>query len=217
MFAARAAFMAGRKAGLNGSASLNSSSYIDTPTSSVFSLGTNDFTIELWYYLTSTPSNAYLFDFGSNGTRIQLFSNNAYFIPQSGSYVTGTAGAGFSTSTWHHIAMTRSGSTVTGWVNGSSVGSVTNSFNGTETTCRIGNYGGGTIGVPGYISNFRVINAGDGALYSSTFTPPSSALTSRTGTKLLACQDPDVIKDNGPNAFSLTISGATASSFGPFS
>jgi hypothetical protein len=131
---------------------------LDFPTSTFFTMGTGDFTIECWYYspVGYATGNAYLFDLGVNGTRVQLASNQLYFIAVAGSGVTGAAGIGTGASTWYHLAIARSGSTITVYVNGTSIGNVTNASNLTDNDCRIGQYGGGGNGFNGYIQDFRI-------------------------------------------------------------
>ena len=218
MFAARAALMTGKKdTALKGSVALTTSSHISTTSGTAFALGSSNWTIEMWYYRTSNPGNEYLFDLANNGTRIQIYQNLIYFAAEgSGGYINTTSG--LTLNTWNHIAMTKSTASggVFGWVNGNYVGFVGNTANLTETSCTIGGYGGGAgIGLNGYISNFRIVK-GTG-VYTTNFTPSASALTAVSGTSILTAQDPNVIKDNGPNAFTMTVTGsAAASSQSPF-
>jgi hypothetical protein len=148
---------------------------LDFPTSTFFTMGTGDFTIECWYYspVGYATGNAYLFDLGVNGTRVQLASNQLYFIAVAGSGVTGAAGIGTGASTWYHLAIARSGSTITVYVNGTSIGNVTNASNLTDNDCRIGQYGGGGNGFNGYIQDFRITKGY--ARYTANFTPPTAA------------------------------------------
>ena len=191
--------------------------YLDFPSSSAFTMGTGDFTIELWYYpsVNYVSGNGYLFDLGSNGTRVQLFNNQIYFLPVAGSGVTGSAGVGVLAGTWYHIACVRSGSTITVYLNGTSIGSVSNSSNLTDNDCRIGEWGGGTAGpFNGYMSNLRIVKGT--AVYTSNFTPSTTPLTSITNTSLLTCQSNRFI-DNSTNAFAITRNGdVSVQAFSPF-
>ena len=72
----------------------------------------------------------------------------------------------------------------------------------------------GNYPVTGYISNFRMVKGT--ALYTSNFTPPATPLTAISGTTLLTCQNPTTIVDNGPNAYTVTNTSATADSISPF-
>jgi len=193
-----------------------SGDYLDFATSSAFTMGSGDFTIECWYYpLTSYASyNGYIFDLGNNGTRVQLYYNQLYFIPVAGSAVTGSAGVGIPPYTWYHLACVRSGSTITVYLNGTSIGTVSNSSNLTDNDCRIGDYGGGFVPFNGYISNFRIVKGT--AVYTEAFTPPTAPLTAITNTSLLTCQSNRFV-DNSSNAFAITVNGNTSiQAFSPF-
>jgi hypothetical protein len=191
--------------------------YLDFAANSAFTMGTGDFTIELWFYsLTSYVSgNGYLLDLGSNGTRLQIFNNQINFTPVAGSFIGGTAGSGLAVGVWYHLAAVRLGSTMTLYLNGSSIGTVTNSSNLTDNDCRIAGYGGGTgYEYNGYISNLRIVKGT--AVYTSSFTPPTSPLTAISGTSLLTCQSNSFI-DNSTNNFTITVNGNVAlRTFNPF-
>ena len=194
-----------------------SGDYLSLPSNSAFTLGTGDFTIEMWYNpsVSYASGNVYLCDMGSNGTRIQLYLNSIYFIPQSGNNIQSAAGVGMVVGTWYHVAAVRSGSTMTLYVNGASVGSTTNSNNLTDTLFRIGDYGGGGYGFNGYISNVRVVKGT--AIYTSAFTPSTTPLTAVSGTSLLTCQSNRFI-DNSTNNFTITVNGnPSIQRFSPFS
>jgi hypothetical protein len=118
-------------------------------------------------------------------------------------------------NTWHHIAVSRdSANTFRMFVNGN-LDTTSNSFTAAiipQANCRIG---GGFAGITemyqGYITNVRVNNT---AVYTASFTPPTSPLTSISGTTLLAVQNTQFV-DNGPS--NLTISaGATIAQNSPF-
>ena len=123
--------------------------YMDSnATSSNFTFGTGNFTIDMWYYpLTSyAAANSYLIDLGSNGTRLQMYNNNIYFYGANSTYALGSIGSGFAINNWYHIVATRNGSALTIYINNSSVGTGTNGDNLTENKYRIGAYGGSTTG-----------------------------------------------------------------------
>ena len=135
--------------------------YMDSnATSSNFTFGTGNFTIDMWYYpLTSyAAANGYLIDLGSNGTRLQMYYNNIYFYGANSTYALGSSGSGFAINNWYHIVATRNGSDLTIYINGSSVGTGTNGDNLTENKYRIGAYGGATTGYNfnGRISSVKI-------------------------------------------------------------
>lgn len=169
-------------------------------------MGTGDFTIECWYNARSfSGSNNYLFDLGTNGTRVQFYNNQIYFNAGGATSVAASAGVGFNTGTWYHLAMVRSGTTVTGYINGTAVASMTYSANMTDNKCTIGSHGGS--GGPGrfwgYISNFRVVKGT--AVYTANFTPPTSPLTAIANTSLLTCTENSgtTISDLSSNNFTI--------------
>jgi hypothetical protein len=192
------------------------SAYLAAPSNSAFTLGTGNFTIEMWYNpsVSYASGNAYLFDMGSNGTRIQLYLNTVYFLPVAGSSIQSSTGVGMTVGQWTHVAVVRSGSTMTLYVNGTSAGSVTNSSNLTDTLFRIGSAGYTGDYFTGYISNVRVVKGT--AVYTSSFTPSTTPLTAITNTSLLTCQSNRFI-DNSSNAFTLTVGGTpSVQRFNPF-
>ena len=195
-----------------------SGDYLTGPSNSAFSFGTSDFTAECWVYFTSLPTaNQSLFDFrnGSDNSSffMGVYSNNIpFFANQSGGVLNGSFT--FNVNTWYHIAYTRSGTSLNIWVNGTNVGTTTNSTNLTGTNCKIGADSSGAYNVFGYISNARVIKGT--ALYTANFTPSTSPLTAIANTSLLTCQS-NRFKDNSTNAFTITPSGnAAVTSFSPF-
>ena len=95
---------------------------------------------------------------------------------------------GFLDNNWHHLAIVRSSNTITGYVDGTSYGTASESGDfdpGSATELRIGN---NTEAFGGNISNLRIVKGT--ALYTSNFTPPISELTEIDGTVLLCCQSP---------------------------
>jgi len=129
-----------------------------------------------------------------------------------------SASATLAANQWYHVALTRSGTGITLWFNGTSVGTSTLSGNiGTVTDAVwIGN-GGSADYVQGYISNLRVIRGT--AVYTTTFTPSTTPLTAVTNTSLLTCQSKtSTVIDNSTNAFTITKVGdaAVANTFSPF-
>ena len=70
--------------------------------------GTGDFTIECFYYNSASFANAnkYLFDFGSNGLRVQFYNGTIYYFVDANNSVTTTA-AGVTHNNWYHLAAVR--------------------------------------------------------------------------------------------------------------
>ena len=172
-----------------------STAYSSIPSSANLALGTGDYTLEAWVYLTAGSGNATYFSGTATGgpvfnivtTPTTTISVNPYgTAPVNGSqgciqtYV-------FSSNTWYHIAFTRASSTTRIFVNGTQVGAnVTDSTNYSQTAMSIGSAGGAQF-FPGYISNLRLVKGT--AVYTSNFTPSNTPLTAIANTVLLTCQN----------------------------
>jgi hypothetical protein len=140
----------------------------------------DDFTVEFWVYPDSDSnfSTGYTLWFGLSG------GSGDYLGIKDGSYVAQFGGTGEmlwsgtpSLSTWTHIALVRSGSVVTLYVNGTSLGNKINStfwLNNTSLNIQIGAFASNFY-TKGYIDDFRIVKGK--SLYNYNFTPPSSQLT----------------------------------------
>jgi hypothetical protein len=179
--------------------------------------GTGDFTIEFWYYTATIPGGYInLFSYGAIGDvlRLFLFTTNSLIV-WTGSTPIITANNAHIPNAWNHVAIARSGTTVTLYVNGNSVGTAT----GASTTNYVGSlsiaFESGQAAFPGYFSNFRLVKGT--AVYTANFTPPTAPLTAITNTSLLTCQSNRFI-DNSSNNFTITRNGDTSvQRFSPFS
>jgi hypothetical protein len=196
---------------------------LTTPSNSAFTYGTSDFTVEGWFYFTGGVGGSgysYLFaqGAGTGSTSLGVYIQSGVFRVWNGSAVISST-ASFVQNIWTHIAVTRSGTSMRLFVNGNLEGTVTNSNDittGSTTGISIGRWSeiGDSNYITGYVSNFRVVKGT--ALYTSTFTTPTSPLTSVSGTSLLTCQSNRLI-DNSTNNFTITRSGdVSVSNFGPF-
>jgi hypothetical protein len=161
--------------------------FLVAPNTTDLQFGTGDFTVEFFWYSTDltgyqTPYNhgkvasgAFLLQTDPNGV-ITGYLSGYLFIETTNDT---------SKNQWHHIAVTRSGTTVRCFRNGVQTASATSSANlnysgqtdigaaATDTTQRI----------IGYMSDVRVVKGT--AVYTSAFTPPTAPLTAITDTKLL--------------------------------
>lgn len=113
---------------------LSSSGYMSIPYSSVFDPGSSSFTVSGWINETSTSTNQSFFEHinsadDTTGWEFYLNEIGATSDPGYMSIWDGTTdlgiNAGITTGTWDHIAFVKSGTTVTCYVNGSSVGTIT--------------------------------------------------------------------------------------------
>ena len=171
--------------------------YINSNAETAFQ--SNNFTIELWVYLTNASANA-LQCFYSNYTNFAS-SGSIYFGKHSNNsglvtvwfsnYSTGGAmlvdGTMPPQNQWTHYALVRSGNIFSLYRNGVSVASINTGIVSTNSTNPV------YIGVPGdatsnyfmqgYMSGFRLVNGL--AIYTSNFTPPTSPPTAVAATQLL--------------------------------
>ena len=197
----------------NGSSSL-------TPSSGSFlAVGTNNYTIEFWVYLTANAAaNHAIAINATNGLVIVLGPTKTSLNQFSVGDIVAT-GSGLSINTWHHVAIVRSGtgSNQTAiYIDGVRDTVGTDATNWTAT----GNprIGGNTASqyITGYLSNIRVVNS---AIYSGTnITVPISPLSPSqyAGTTFLTCQNNRFL-DNGSTQATFTANGSpTVVAFSPF-
>lgn len=162
---------------------------LNIPSSTTIDLGSGDFTIEMWVHTGSVSSQQGLItkrrpDATASGTWGLRINSGGSFYFEDITSSTGVVTFGtLSTNTWTHVAVTRSGSTVRGFIDGSLISSGTNSTNFTNTyQMQIGAWGtvgaGGPIDSPfnGNIDDLRVSKV---CRYTSNFTPPTRQLPAR--------------------------------------
>tara|TARA_R110000868_G_scaffold39812_1_gene138332 strand:- start:43 stop:1431 length:1389 start_codon:yes stop_codon:yes gene_type:complete len=137
-----------------------------------------NFTIEFWYYQNTTRTYGSLFTTvysyaTANSLRISTGANNNTLQAASGGAGIVNSNTAFSNTTWLYIALVRSGSTMTLYQNGVSVGSATNtqSFISSDFTIGDASGAGSPYYLDGYIDDFRITNGV--ARYTSNFTPPT--------------------------------------------
>jgi len=194
-----------------------SSKALSIPSKSSFTLGTNNHTIEFWFYQTNRTTYDVTFSYGDNppvwtGTSTYIFqAGNPHSTCILGNGAGGWAvelfkgGNSYALNTWHHFAIVRNGTTFTLYINGTSHSTATSSVNigpsfgsmviGSLTST------GHVDGFTGYISNFRFVNGT--AVYTSNFTPPTSPLTAIPNTQVLI----QGLVDRSPNAYAVTNNG----------
>ena len=96
-----------------------------------FTFGGSDFAIEQWVYITTTgQQHFYEARGGSNTNTILIYVGTDTVLK---TYINGsntiTDSGALTQNVWHHIVLTRSGSTTTLYKNGTSVGSFSDSYN----------------------------------------------------------------------------------------
>lgn len=174
-----------------------SGDYLSAANSSVNNLGTNNFTIELWFKsdtgslnthacfvasYSSPTSGSWAFKAQSGTSGYIQFAS---YGPSWNDWVTSTNVA--ADKSWHHCAVTRSGNTLRIFVDGAVAGTwdiTGKSFDGGGHPLTVGFMAqDSTSYINGNISNVRIVNGT--ALYTAAFTPPTGPLTAVSGTTLL--------------------------------
>jgi len=168
-----------------GSISLNGSTdWLTTAISQNVYLGSGDFTIEGWFYSTSSGNQAILSRWSSpdsnSSWEIIYYSGTLYFQVAVGSSVYSVTTSTFPTNQWNWFAMVKSGTTMAAFLNGTRLGTTTVSgaVNNGNQGLSIGVRSGGTsFPFSGYLDDIRITNGY--ARYDvtqSTITPPTAAL-----------------------------------------
>jgi hypothetical protein len=210
-----------------GAVSFNGTSqYLSAANATEFNFGTNNFTVECWFFCTTAPgASAYstLITTGwptdSQGIYLGLFGTNqiGWLLGNGGWFFSSTPATTYSTNTWNHLALVRVGTTYTVYLNGTSIDSTTNGTALTYSNNAL-YLGGRTFQYyTGYMSNVRVVKGT--AVYTANFTPPQAILPAVSGTSLLlnVTNSTNFIKDNSINNVTVTNNGtATWSAIGPF-
>ena len=150
-------------------------------------IGSGNFTIEMWINGSVSNNNttkggsfARAFTLGTaQGTgNIEVYfndSNNCIISISAGTNIQ-FASSSILSSAWVHFAIVRSGTTLTAYANGTSVGSTTNSTNlnlAATTQSWIGAISSSAGTFNGYIDDFRITKGY--ARYTANFTPPTQA------------------------------------------
>ena len=180
-------------------------------------IGTSNYTVEYWIFPTSTEVLQGVFVTSlsavTGNLRTGIYNGKVYVDIYDG---TGSVDSGSSVplNTWSHIAITKSGSSYTSYLNGAVNTTWTDSTTITGTTWTIARLQSDGYDYQGYVSNLRVVVGS--VVYTSAFTPSTTPLTAVTNTKLLTCQSNRFI-DNSTSAFALTRTGTpSVQRFSPF-
>lgn len=181
-----------------------------------------DFTVQAWVYVMAwtVEWNSVFSTRASNSTAgatdvwVLGVHNTGYpYIFSGAMQITGSAGQ-VTLRTWTHLAVTRSGSTMRLFVNGTLVQTTTSSQNYTQAAGAIGANRDGSEQWTGFISNLQILKGS--ALYTASFTVPTSPLTANASTILLTAQDLSLRDNSGNNRAITAVGNATTSHFSPF-
>jgi len=166
------------------------SSTLSIPYTPLLNFSSGNFTIEFWTYVTATPSaEQYFLSAGPagggavhRGWRMGAHNGSAAGIYFYAGGIAGNAetllGSFPSINAWHHIAIVRNGTTITGYVNGTALGTTINASTTAITDIISGDYsfigalqGGAPTGrlfYNGYIDELRITKGV--ARYTANFT-----------------------------------------------
>jgi hypothetical protein len=195
--------------------------WISTASSSTYNVSSGNWTIEAWFYSTSTDvSNRYITFTPASGTVFGLIpaGGNYFAINQFGttSPVT-TSASTVKLNQWSHVAIVKNGSTTYVYIDGVLGGSGTVSWSNSAHTIYFGGNGGSyAYNYNGWISNARIVMGT--ALYSgSTYTVPTAPLTAITNTQFLTLNNNRFYDSSNGNAVLLGVTtGPTVQAFSPF-
>ena len=203
---------------------------LSVPASSQFSFS-GDFTWEAWVLLNSLPTgggaasiitsrgavasdSAFQFLITESSGNIRMGATVSISSTDYDTFTSASLNLPIKTGTWNHYAVVRSGTTVTCYLNGINVGTTTGVSGTTNTPTYVptigvrGSGGYNDLYLNGYISNLRMVGS---AVYTANFTPPTSALTAISGTRLLTLQNSTII-DNSTNSFTITNNNSVTTS-----
>ncbi len=156
-------------------------SYITTPGSNDWAVGTGDFTVEWFGNQSNTTQFQRVFTVGDYpNIKIGVSIESSTFYYWANNSTRYSSAAATTTSTWYHWAVVRQSGTTyiyrDGTLRGASFAD-TNNITDNTTTFVVGNTNtfATNAAFVGDITNFRFVKGL--AVYTGTFTPPTSALT----------------------------------------
>lgn len=170
-----------------------------------FAFGTGDFTIELFINLSPSGASQVIYDSrpsSTNGLYPTIYLDNSVtklkYYTNSADRITQTSI--FTYNVWHHVVVTRTGTSTKMFIDGVQEGSTytdsNNYINGASRPYTSNGFAADS-GVLGYISNLRVVK-GSGPYQNadSSITVPTSSLTAVTNTVLLTLQSNRFVDTN---------------------
>lgn len=145
---------------------------VSVASSAAFGLADEDFTVEAWVRPTSLAGRKGIADFGSSNHFIFEISESSTFkawLWSGSAFAIATGSTTVSTNTWYHVAVTRSGTTLKLWVNGSEDGSAASASGPPNSSYEVRIGVTQASGFAGYIDEFRITRQ---ARYSAAFSVP---------------------------------------------
>jgi hypothetical protein len=156
---------------------------LTSSSSSNYTIGTGNFTIEFFvFFNTTSGGNQGLVDWRPNTQgaypTVALASGVMLYAANSANQIIGSTTP--TTSTWHHVAVCRSGTSTKVFLNGTQEGSTysdANNYVGTVIIVGTSGIASENASLNGYIDELRISKQ---ARYTSNFTPPAAAFTNPT-------------------------------------
>ncbi len=182
----------------------------------------------MWLYVTAYPANYAVipsnrpYNAGSTDTWGVFFFNDGAvrFSDVNNTQTFQTSAGAVPLNAWTHLAVVRNSTASNDtkiYINGTSVaqGTINSNFaNNTNAVVFGTSYDSNNWYVTSYASNLRIVKGT--AVYTSNFTPSTTALTNISGTSLLTCQSNRFV-DNSSNIFAISLSGTpSVQAFAPF-
>ena len=191
------------------------------PYAAAQNLGSNNFTIEGWVYITGSSGQNTILSNSAFSLIVDQSSQWLEFICNTGTTVdVHTATNSFLRNTWHHFAVVRNSNTILFYIDGTL--SYSTALTGTiaypsgTTDLKIGfGYLSTTSFTAGYIADLQLINGT--ALYTgSTMTIPNTPFVMNPANTVFRFKPyKSSYEEAGPNSYTLTGTG-TSSAFHPF-
>lgn len=157
--------------------------YLTVPTTTQLNFSSGDFTVEAWVYPNSISNDWFIISAtGSGGFFFGLAATYGYGWGRNATAWDYRVAGYEKINIWQHIAVTRSGTSMKLFVNGTQIGTtqtVSTAYDLSTTSTTIGSQGT-TYYLNGYISDLRVIKGT--AVYISNFVPPTQTLTNYSTT-----------------------------------
>ena len=153
--------------------------YLSVPDNSLFNLQLQDFTIETWLYMQGTGLQIIVAKWDADGTNAwQIYYNNEELVLQ-GPENTFTAFGLINLNQWTHVAITRTASNFRFFIDGILIDTLFTEeddlFGTANLSVGANDAGlGGANFYNGYMNDLRIIKGQ--ALYTASFTPPTSQL-----------------------------------------
>ncbi len=153
-----------------------SGDYLVMPQSPTLSVGSGNFTYEMWLFPTDITDTC-IFDTRTTNNTTTGFAfliNGSSFLAIYTNGTVLTCTTPIASGVWQHVAVVRSNGILYVYLNGVSIGSAAFTNTLSDKTFKLGAYVDNTGNFNGYIDDMRLTNGL--ARYFTTFTPPQQAL-----------------------------------------